>query len=106
MIAQERDAEYLARLEPHRRVITAHCYRMLGSLHDAEDVTQDVLLRAWQRLAEVKSPGSTRAWRYKIGTNACLDLLKSRRPRTLPPMPAAAASPGTPLPPPPAGGRG
>jgi RNA polymerase sigma-70 factor (ECF subfamily) len=100
MIAQQRDADYLARLEPHRRAITAHCYRMLGSLHDAEDVTQDVLLRAWQRLAEVKSADSTRAWLYKIGTNACLDLLKSRRRRTLPHLLAAAARPDTPLGPP------
>jgi RNA polymerase sigma-70 factor (ECF subfamily) len=100
MIAQQRDAEYLARLEPHRRAIKAHCYRMLGSLHDAEDVTQDVLLRAWQRLSEVKSADSTRAWLYKIATNACLDLFKSRRQRTLPHMLGAAARPGTPLGPP------
>src|SRR5258708_22820915 len=76
---------------------------MVGSLQDGEDVTQDVLLRAWQRLAEVKSPGSTRAWLYKIATNACLDLLKSRRHRTLPQMLAAAAPPDTPLGPPPEG---
>jgi len=85
------------RLEPHRRAITAHCYRMLGSLHDAEDVTQDILIRAWQRLAEVKSVTSTRAWLYKIATNMCLDVLKSRRRRTLPQMLAPAADPAAPL---------
>lgn len=100
MVTERQDAEYLARLEPHRRAIAAHCYRMLGSLHDAEDVTQDVLLKAWQRLAEVKSADSTRAWLYRIATNACLDLLKSRRHRSLPHMLAAAARPDAPLGPP------
>lgn len=95
--AEMLDAEYRSRLEPHRRKITAHCYRMLGSLCDAQDVTQDVLIRAWQRLGEVKAVDSTRAWLYKIATNACLDLLRSRRRRTLPHADGKAAGVGDPF---------
>ena len=70
--------------EPHRRSITLHCYRMLGSLQDAEEVVQEALFRGWQRQHELRSAAATRAWLYKIATNACLDLLKTRRRRTLP----------------------
>src|SRR5262245_25986492 len=76
--------EFHAQLEPHRRAITLHCYRMLGSLQDAKEVAQESLLRAWQKLDRRRSADSTRAWLYKIATNACLDLLKARRRRTLP----------------------
>jgi RNA polymerase sigma-70 factor (ECF subfamily) len=100
MSAKPQDTEFLLLLEPHRRAITSHCYRMLGSLHDAEDVTQEILIRAWQRLAEVKALTSTRAWLYKIATNMCLDVLKSRRRRTLPYLLAPAADPAAPLGPP------
>ncbi|NUP08896.1 MAG: hypothetical protein HOW73_22845 [Polyangiaceae bacterium] len=71
-------------LEPHRSAITVHCYRLLGSLQDAEEIVQESLLRAWQRQAELRSAGATRSWLYKIATNACLDLLKTRRRRALP----------------------
>ncbi len=71
-------------LEPHRRAITLHCYRLLGSIQDAEEVVQESLLRAWQRQAELRSAGATRSWLYKIATNASLDLLKARRRRALP----------------------
>jgi RNA polymerase sigma-70 factor (ECF subfamily) len=70
--------------EPHRRSITLHCYRMLGSLQDAEEIVQEALFRGWQRQGELRSAAATRAWLYKIATNACLDLLKTRRRRTLP----------------------
>jgi RNA polymerase sigma-70 factor, ECF subfamily len=71
--------------EPHRRSVTLHCYRMLGSLQDAEEIVQETLLRGWQRRDEVRSPSAMRAWLYKIATNACLDhLLKTRRRRALP----------------------
>jgi RNA polymerase sigma-70 factor (ECF subfamily) len=70
--------------EPHRRPITLHCYRMLGSLQDAEEIVQEALFRGWQRQDELRSPGATRAWLYRIATNACLDFLKTRRRRTLP----------------------
>jgi RNA polymerase sigma-70 factor (ECF subfamily) len=78
--------------EPHRRPITLHCYRMLGSLQDAEEIVQETLLRAWQRQDEVRSASATRAWLYKIATNACLDLLKARRRRALPHLVASSAS--------------
>jgi RNA polymerase sigma-70 factor (ECF subfamily) len=78
--------------EPHRRAITLHCYRMLGSLQDAEESVQETLLRAWQRQEEVRSPDARRAWLYKIATNACLDhLLKARR-RALPHLVAPAST--------------
>jgi RNA polymerase sigma-70 factor (ECF subfamily) len=78
--------------EPHRRSITLQCYRMLGSLQDAEEIVQETLLRAWQRQAEVRSTSATRAWLYKIATNACLDVLKTRRRRALPHLVAPSAS--------------
>jgi RNA polymerase sigma-70 factor (ECF subfamily) len=90
-----REEEFKSELEPHRRAITLHCYRMLGSLHDAEEVAQESLLRAWQRLEERLSSAATRAWLYKIATNACLDVLKTRRRRrALPHLLAPPATPG------------
>ncbi len=80
--ASERSFQTL--LEPHRRAITVHCYRLLGSIQDAEEVVQESLLRAWQRQAELRSEGATRSWLYKIATNASLDLLRTRRRRALP----------------------
>jgi len=68
-----------------------HCYRMLGSLDDAEEIVQESMLKAWQRLAEVRSSGSVKAWLYKIATNACLDFLKRRRRRMLPHLLAPGA---------------
>jgi len=88
------DEEFRIEVEPHRRAITLHCYRMLGSLEEAEEIAQESLLRAWQRLDERRSTGATRAWLYKIATNACLDLLKTRRRRTLPHLLAPPATPG------------
>jgi RNA polymerase sigma-70 factor (ECF subfamily) len=78
--------------EPHRRAITLHCYRMLGSLQDAEEVVQEALLRGWQRQDELRSPGASRAWLYKIATNASLDLLKTRRRRALPHLVAPSST--------------
>ena len=68
--------------EPYRRELLVHCYRMLGSLQDAEDALQDALLGAWRGLAGFEGRGSLRAWLYRITTNACLRLLR-RRPRRL-----------------------
>jgi len=75
------DEAFRTYLEPHRRAITAHCYRMLGSLQDAEEITQESLLRGWQRLGELRDSGAAKAWLYRIATNACLDHLKQRRRR-------------------------
>jgi RNA polymerase sigma-70 factor, ECF subfamily len=71
-------------VEPHRAELHAHCYRMLGSVHDAEDALQDALLRAWRGLPRFEGRSSLRSWLYRIATNASLDLIARRRKRVLP----------------------
>src|ERR1700684_1348583 len=68
--------------EPHRRELQVHCYRMLGSLQDAEDICQDTLLAAWQGLGRFEGRASIRTCLYRIATNRCLNALRSasRRP--------------------------
>ena len=79
--AQAGDERAFRRLvEPHRAALEVHCYRMLGSLHDAEEVLQETLLRAWRRLERFEQRASVHTWLYRIATNACLDELE-RRPR-------------------------
>src|SRR5688572_6192019 len=75
---------------------------MLGSLEDSEDLVQETFLRAWRTRAGFGSDGrfELRAWLYRIATNACLDVLRRRPPRVLPPDVAAAADPTAPIPPP------
>ena len=87
-------------VEPHRRELLVHCYRILGSFEDAEDMLQETLVRVWKRLDSFEGRSSLRAWLYKIATNACLDALDSRRVRGLPRELYAQGHPKDPLPPP------
>src|SRR4051794_22328974 len=75
-------ADYAILVEPYRAELQAHCYRMLGSVQDAEDALQDALTSAWRALPRFEGRSSLRSWLYKIATNACLKLLE-RRPRKL-----------------------
>ena len=84
--ARDRDENAFARLiEPYRRELQAHCYRMLGSAADAEDALQDTLLGAWQGLPRFEGRSSPRSWLYTIATHACLRAIR-RRPRRLLPI--------------------
>jgi RNA polymerase sigma-70 factor, ECF subfamily len=96
------ESAFAALVERHRRELQVHCYRMLGSLEDSEDLVQETFLRAWRKRASFSSEGrsSVRAWLYRIATNACLDVLRSRQPRVMPPQVAAAGDPAAPPPPP------
>jgi RNA polymerase sigma-70 factor (ECF subfamily) len=78
------EAEFRALVEPHLKALHVHCYRMLGSLHEAEDMMQETLFRAWRRRDTFANRSSFRAWLYGIATNACLDALRRRRARVLP----------------------
>jgi RNA polymerase sigma-70 factor, ECF subfamily len=71
-------------IERHQPSLHAHCYRMLGSLHDADDALQEALLRVWRALPRFEGRSSLHTWLFRIATNACLDLLARRRKRVLP----------------------
>jgi len=102
MAVSSTDEQAFQRLvEPHRRELHAHCYRMLGSVHDADDALQDALLRAWRGLSRFEGRSSPRSWLYKIATNTCLDVAAKRPKRVLPldhvPEGDAHAGTGAPL---------
>ena len=97
--ARAGNEEAFARLiDPHRRELLVHCYRILGSFEDAEDMLQETLVRVWKRLDSFEGRSSLRAWLYKIATNACLDALDSRRVHGLPKELYARGDPTQPLP--------
>jgi RNA polymerase sigma-70 factor (ECF subfamily) len=100
--ARQGDARsFEALIAPHRPALLAHCYRMLGSPSDAEDVVQDALVRAWRGLSGFDGRASLRTWLYRVATNVCLSELE-RRPRRrsadeLSPPAGPGAAPGAPL---------
>ncbi len=95
------EGAYAELVAPRRGELQAHCYRMLGSVQDAEDALQDALLRAWRGLPRFQGRSSVRSWLYRIATNTCLDAL-ARRPARMLPLDHGPASdphdgPGRPL---------
>ena len=83
-------------VEVHRRELTAHCYRMLGSYHDAEDAVQDAFLRAWRAIDRFEGRSSVKSWLYAIVTNTAIDIAGRRARRELSAAHAPAAASGTP----------
>jgi len=87
------EGAYRRLVEAHRGELHAHCYRMLGSVHDAEDALQEALLRAWRGLEKFAGRSSLRSWLYRIATNTCLDAIARRPKRVLPVDYGPAADP-------------
>jgi len=83
-------------VEPHRQTLQAHCYRMLGSVQDAEDALQETLLNAWRALPRFEGRSSLKSWLFTIATNACLKAIERRPKRVLPIDYGPAADPHSP----------
>lgn len=97
--ARAGDSEAFAQLiDPYRRQLLVHCYRILGSFEDAEDMLQETFVRVWKRLDSFEGRSSLRAWLYKVATNTSLDALDSRRVRGMPKELYACGDPTAPLP--------
>src|SRR5262249_52270240 len=92
--------EFAELAAPYRRELLAHCYRMLGSVDDAEDQVQETLLRAWRSYADFEGRSSMRTWLHRIATNSCLRALETRARRPLPSgLGGPSQDPDAPLPP-------
>jgi RNA polymerase sigma-70 factor, ECF subfamily len=78
------ESDFAAAVDPHRRELLVHCYRMLGSFHDAEDAVQETLLRAWRGFGQFEGRSSVRTWLYRIATRVCLTAADGRERRVLP----------------------
>ena len=84
LATKQQEERFHELIEPHRAAMHAHCYRMLGSVHDADDALQEAFVRAWRGLPRFEGRSAPRSWLYRIVTNACLDLLARRPRRVLP----------------------
>ncbi|HEY6180437.1 MAG TPA: RNA polymerase subunit sigma-70 [Kofleriaceae bacterium] len=94
--------DFTAAIEPLRPALRLHCYRMLGSSHDSDDMVQETMLRAWRARASLADPARVKPWLYRIATNACLDELARRSRRGLaadvaPPVPGNSYPPAPPI---------
>jgi RNA polymerase sigma-70 factor (ECF subfamily) len=90
------ESAFTALVQRHRRELQVHCYRMLGSFAESEDMVQETCLRAWRRLDTYAGRSTFRAWLYRIATNACLDALRGRERRLMPYEVVPAADPDGP----------
>jgi len=88
------EGQFAELTEPYRRELQVHCYRILGSLHESEDMVQETMLKAWNRLDTYEGRASFRSWLYKIATNSCLDFLDQQKSRRL--LPFEKLSPSDP----------
>jgi RNA polymerase sigma-70 factor (ECF subfamily) len=90
------EAAFRVLVEPLSRELSAYAYRMVGGYQDAEDALQETRIKAWRHLGSYQPTASFRAWLYRIATNTCLDLLRQRQPRVLPPDVGPPVAPGPP----------